>query len=80
VGLLGRIRIKLKFEFGIFPIRRRKVENGWNFEYEFCVSYFELNLNLFKNMNLIGSNVENDVGWYRIFLYFFHPYISINIQ
>jgi hypothetical protein len=49
--------------------------NRFRSDFEFSVPYFELNLNLFKNTNSIGSNVENDVVRYGIFPYYFHPYL-----
>jgi hypothetical protein len=48
-----------------------------SFDFEFVVLNFVLNLNLSENTNTIRSNVENEVVWYRIFLYCFHPYMHL---
>ena len=77
---MGQIWFKPNFKFGIFRIKNRKVENGrkkylnrFRSDFKFGVPNFEPNSNLSKNTNSIGLNIENNMVWYGIFSYRFHP-------
>ena len=75
---------KIRFEFGIFQIKSRKVENGRKMSKPFSTFTFEIR-NIWnakaktvkldkKNTDSIGLNIENDAVRFGIFPFRFHSY------